>query len=145
MAPLVVRPVNQHDNVLLPESFFGLLEAADLLDIDITGSYLTLDSGFDSEANRVMIQGQGLIPVIKPIRHARQSEERREERREQFEPYRDIYKSRVSIERSFGWEDVYRKLVIRYERLQAIHMGFKYLAYSMINLRWCIGKRQGKL
>ena len=40
-----------------------------------------------------------------------------------------------------GWEDIYRKLVIRYERLQCTHLGFKYLAYSMINLRWLIGKK----
>ena len=42
------------------------MEIADLLELDIEGSYLTLDSGFDSEANRVTIRGQGLIPVIYP-------------------------------------------------------------------------------
>lgn len=140
----MVRPVNQHDTLLFNESFFGLLETADMLEIDLEGSYLTLDSGFDSEANQVTIRGQALIPVIKPIRYARQSEERIEQRREEFEPYRDIYKQRVTIERCFAWEDVYRRLVIRYERLQCTHMGFKYLAYSMINLRWFMGKNHGK-
>jgi hypothetical protein len=140
----VVRPVNQHDTLLFNESFFGLLETADLLEINLDGSYLTLDSGFDSQTNRVMIRGQGLIPVIKPIRYARQPEERIEQRLEEFEPYRDVYRQRITIERCFAWEDAYRRLVIRYERLQCTHQGFKYLAYSMINLRWFMGKNQGK-
>lgn len=137
----MVRPVNHHDNVLFTESFFGLLEVADLLELDLTGSYLTLDSGFDSQANRVTISGQGLIPVIHPNLRSTKDEEKIAQAWEAFEPYRDIYKERYKIERSFAWEDVYRRLVIRYERLQATHMGFKYLAYSMINLRWFIGKK----
>ena len=63
LAPLVVRPINHHDNVLFNESFFGLMEVVDLLELNIDGSYLTLDCGFDSEANQVTIRGQGLIPV----------------------------------------------------------------------------------
>lgn len=117
------------------------MEAADLLELDLAGSYLTLDSGFDSEANRVTIAGQGLIPVIHPNVRGTKDQEKIERAWEVFEPHQDIYKERYKIERSFAWEDVYRRLVIRYERLQATHMGFKYLAYSMINLRWFIGKK----
>ena len=141
IAPLVVRSVNHHDTLLFNESFFGLMETADLMELDMRKSYLTLDAGFDSEANRVTIRGQGLIPVIHPVRRNTYTKERIDWIFEEFEPYREIYRQRVSIERSFAWEDVYRKLVIRYERLQCTHMGFKYLAYSMINLRWFIGKK----
>jgi len=140
VAPLVVHPVNHHDSVLFNESFFELVETADFLELDLTGSHLTLDSGFDSEANRVTIQGQGLIPVIHPNPRGIKDREKIDALWEAFEPYRAIYKERYRIERMFAWEDVYRRLVIRYERLQATHMGFKYLAYSMINLRWYIGK-----
>ena len=136
----MIRPVNHHDSVILNESFFGLMETADLWEIDLTGSYLTLDSGFDSEAHRVTIRGQGLMPVIKPIRRSGKSKDFLGNRCEEFERYQDIYKQRFTIERSFAWEDVYRRLVTRYEKLQCTHMGFKYLAYSMINLRWFIGK-----
>ena len=66
---------------------------------------MTLDSGFDSEANHITMCGQGLIPVIRPIRYAKQSEERIAERREAFELYQGIYKERYRIERSFAWED----------------------------------------
>lgn len=144
VAPLVVRPVNHHDNLLFNESFFGLMDAADLLGINIDGSYLTLDSGFDSDANRITITGQGLVPVIHPNIRNLKDREKIDARWEAFEPYRDIYKERYKIERSFAWEDVYRKLVIRYERLPCIHLGFKYLAFSMVNLRWFVGKKQGK-
>lgn len=145
IAPLVVRPVNQHDSVLFNESFFGLLEVADLLDINLTGSYVTLDAGFDSEANRMTIAGQGLIPVIHPNPRGTKDQEKLEASQEAFEPYRKIYKQRYHVERCFAWEDVYRRLVIRYDRLQAIHRGFKYIAYSMINLRWFVGEKQRKL
>lgn len=140
IAPLVVRPVNHHDSVLFNESFFGLLDVADLMELDLTGSFLTLDSGFDSDANRVTIAAQGLIPVIHPNVRNLKDREKITALWEAFEPYRAIYKERYRIERMFAWEDVYRRLVIRYERLQATHMGFKYLAYSMINLRWYMGK-----
>ena len=140
IAPLVVHPVNHHDTVLFNDSFFGLLEVAHLLELDLIGSFLTLDSGFDSDANRVTISGQGLIPVIHPNQRGIKNTEKINELRDAFEPYRAIYKERYRIERSFAWEDVYRRLVTRYEKLQCTHMGFKYLAYSMINLRWFIGK-----
>ena len=140
IAPLVIHPVNHHDSVLFNESFFGFMETADLLELDLTRTCLTLDSGFDSEANRVTIRGQGLLPVIHPNPRGTKNQEKITQAWEAFEPYRDIYKERYKIERSFAWEDTYRRVVIRYERLQSTHMGFKYLAYSMINLRWCMGK-----
>lgn len=135
-----MHPVNHHDTVLFNESFFGLLEVADLLEIELTGSYLTFDAGFDSDAHKITIAGQGLIPVIHPNPRGIKDQGKIDTMWEAFEPHRDVYKERYKIERSFAWEDVYRRLVIRYERLQVTHMGFKYLAYSMINLRWCIGK-----
>ena len=141
IAPLVVRPVNHHDNLLFTESFFELLDVADLLEFDLKGIPLTLDSAFDSEANRVTIAGQELLPVIYPNPRGMRDRERIEKLFADFEPYRVIYKERYRIERSFAWEDVYRKLVIRYERLHCTHLGFKHLAYSMINLRWFMGKK----
>ena len=116
------------------------MDTADLLELDITDAYLTLDSGFDSEANRVTVRGQGLIPVIHPNLRGTKDQRKIDAAWEAFEPYRGVYKERYKIERLFAWEDVYRRMVIRYERLQATHMGFKYLAYSMINLRWFMGK-----
>lgn len=141
LAPLIVRPVNQHDNLLFNHSFFGLLETADLLGIDLKGSAITFDAGFDTEANRTTIRGQGLIPVIKPNRRGIKNRQKLETLFALDDEQHTVYKERYRIERCFAWEDTYRKLVIRYERLQSTHMGFKELAYSMINLRWFIGKK----
>jgi hypothetical protein len=40
-----------------------------------------------------------------------------------------------TIERVFGWEDKFRRLLLRFERLSHLHYAFKSLAYAMINLR----------
>jgi transposase len=48
---------------------------------------------------------------------------------------RDVYQERYKVERTFGWQDTYRKLVISYDRLEETRKGFRLLAYSMINFR----------
>lgn len=111
------------------------MELADMLFLDIHGSFVTLDSGFDSQTNRDLISSYGLIPVIKPNHRGCRDSEKREERDEAFREVEQIYKERCSVERSYAWEDTYRKLVIRYEKLQCTFMGFRNLAYSMINFR----------
>lgn len=133
IAPLNVKPVNQHDTTLLPQSLDDLADMADLIGLDLVGSYLTLDSGFWSARNRWRIRQMKMTPVIKPNRGRIKNEKKLEQIYADFNE--QIYKTRFPIERSFGWQDTYRKLVIRYEKLECTHNGFKYLAYSMINLR----------
>ena len=112
---------------------------AELLGLDINNSYITLDAGFDSEGNKINIRFNNLIPVIKPNpRGCKQ--EKRYALLDTFKPFEDIYKERYKIERCFAWQDKYRKLVIRYEQLKCIHLGFKYLAYAMINFREIFNK-----
>ncbi len=139
IAPLVVRSVNVNDTGLLPESFEKLMNTADILGFNLAGSYLTLDAGFDSLANKTMIAWNELIPVIKPNVRGTKDETKKELMSADFNE--DIYKERINIERCFAWQDTYRKLVIRYEKLQATHLGFKYLAYSMINSRSIFGRK----
>lgn len=131
----MVRSVNINDTTLFPDSFDRLLETAELCNISIRESHVTLDSGFDSETNRELIRSYGMIPVIKPNHRGTKNMERREEREEEFREVEEIYKERFAIERSFAWQDTYRKLVIRYEKLQCTFLGFRHLAYSMINFR----------
>ena len=52
-----------------------------------------------------------------------------------------IFKERFNtIERVFGWEDKFRRSLLRFERLSQLHYAFKTLAYTMINLRhFCQG------
>lgn len=127
--------MNVHDSKLFYESFLNLLELADSLQMDLKNSYLTLDSGFDNMETRNEILFRELIPVIKPNLRGLKNQEKINKILDDFETVNAIYKERYKIERCFAWEDTYRKLVIRYEKLQSTFMGFRYLAFSMINFR----------
>jgi hypothetical protein len=135
IAPLVVRPVNVHDSKLFYESFCNLLELADDLNLEIRNSYFTLDSGFDNSPTKNEISLRNMIPVIKPNLRRLKDRKKINKILDAFEPLGYIYKERHNIERCFAWEDTYRRLVIRYERLSSVFMGFRYLAFSMINFR----------
>lgn len=126
--------MNQHDNLLFPESFEKLMETADLLNLDIDQAFLTLDSGFDDQKNVTLIEYQSLHPVIKP-NPRNCSREKRYQLLDRFKPLEKIYHQRVNIERCFAWKAKYRKLVTRYEILQCTHQGFRLLAYSLVNFR----------
>lgn len=129
--------MNQHDTVLLPSGLDDLADMADLVGFDVKGSYLTLDSGFWSEYNRTKIRSLNMIPVIKPNRGRIIDEKKLERLYANFNE--SIYKERYKIERVFAWADTYRKLVTRYEKLESTHLGFKYLAYGVMNLRVFFG------
>ena len=126
---------------LFDQAFYRLLEIAELVSLDIKGAKLSLDSGFDSERNHTIIEDAGLVPVIKPNRRGTKDEDKFHAMFEKEEEQREVYKQRHKIERTFAWEDSYRKTTIRYEKRADTHMGFKYLAYSLINLRWFLKRK----
>lgn len=125
--------MNKHDNALFLDSFYTLLETADDLSIPLEGSYITFDPGFDCEANKTTILYHGLVPVIKPNIRGTKDTEKIQQRYDDFNE--KIYKERYKVERCFAWHETYRKLVVRYEKLQCTHLGFRHLAYALINFR----------
>jgi transposase len=46
-----------------------------------------------------------------------------------------LYKLRFTIERTFAWEDKFKRLLLRFETKQIRHLGFKLIAFTLINLR----------
>jgi hypothetical protein len=45
-----------------------------------------------------------------------------------------------TMERVFAWEDKFRHLLLRFDRISQVHYAFKTLVYTMINLRhFCQG------
>src|SRR5206468_12067190 len=93
----------------------------------------TLDAGVDSQDNNDAIKAQKMKPVTyasprntkTPIAIARK-----------FRWFdRALYRLRDKVERTFGWQDIYRKLAVSYDRLPEIRKGGRLLAYSMINFR----------
>lgn len=138
IAPLVVKSVNMHDSVLLPDSIDAFTDFASLISLDLTGSYFTFDSGFDSDYNKWLIRSHGMIPVIKPNRRGTKDERKIAAMLNDFN--QPTYQLRVAVERTFAWQDVYRRVATSYDRLESTRLGFKNLAYSLINLRCFVAK-----
>jgi transposase len=46
-----------------------------------------------------------------------------------------LHALRMRVERTFAWEDKFKRLLLRFERIQHRHYGMKLLGYTMINLR----------
>ncbi len=119
--------------MILPETITNLMEFTERIGLDLKGSALTLDSGFDSKENKTLVKEHGIIPIIYP--NPRNTKEPIAIARKFRWLNREIYRERYKVERTFGWQDTYRKLVISYDRLEETRKGFRLLAYSMINFR----------
>ena len=48
---------------------------------------------------------------------------------------RAIHALRDRVERTFAWEDKFKRLLLRFEYIQQRHYGMKLMAYTLINLR----------
>ena len=127
------QPVNKQDTTILPEAFTGLMAFSHRIGMDLSASALTLDSGFDSKANHQLIKAHGLMPVIYPNRRNTQTPIVIARMFRWFR--KDIYKDRYKVERTFGWQDTYRKIALSYDKLRETRLGFRNLAYAMINFR----------
>jgi hypothetical protein len=126
-----VAPVNETDMVLLPEGLHALKQVAKEVGLDLRGAYLNLDGGFDSAHNRKCMFNAGLIPNIKENPRNRKTVKRG--RKRLFNAA--IHALRLCVERTFAWEDTFKRLLLRFERLQQRYYGMKLTAYTLINLR----------
>ena len=116
LAPLPVAPVNEADMVLLPEGLKALKRVAKLTGLALKGSYLNLDGGFDSKSNRKATK-RGRKRLFNATIHA----------------------LRERVERTFAWEDKFKRVLLRFEYHQRRHYGMKLMAYTLINLRrFCV-------
>jgi transposase len=131
IAPLAAAPVNETDMTMLPSSFKCLSVVVNTIGLILAGAIFNLDSGFDSRKNRRLVQRFAMKPNIKENPRNRQSPKRGKKRFFDSE----IYKQRFQVERTFAWEDKFRRLIIRWERLHQRHMGFHFIAFTLINLR----------
>jgi transposase len=136
LSPLTIAPVNRSDSVLLPDGIKDLKRVAAGADLDLKGTMLNLDAGFDSKANRKCIFNAGMKPNIKENPRNRKTIKRG--RKRFFDGA--LYQMRFTIGHVFAWEDKFKRLVLRYETKQKRHLGFKLIAFSLINLReYCEG------
>jgi Transposase DDE domain len=131
VSPLPVAPVNETDMVLLPDGLNTLKKVANQIGLNLRGAYLNLDGGFDSTRNRKLIFNAGMIPNIKENPRNRKTTKRG--RKRLFNEA--IHALRMRVERTFAWEDKFKRLLLRFERMQQRHYGMKLMAYTLINLR----------
>ena len=131
LAPVPVAPVNETDMVLLPQGLSALKQVAKQVGLDLRGAYLNLDGGFDSAHNRTCIFNAGLIPNIKENPRNRKTPKRGRNRF--FNAA--IHALRMRVERTFAWEDTFKRLLLRFERNQQRRYGMKLMAYTVMNLR----------
>ena len=108
------------------------MRLARFVGLDLQGTIVSLDGVYDCRQNRKAIFNRGMVPNINANPRGRKFV--KHGRKPLFSA--DIFKERfTTIERVFAWEDKFRRLLLRFERLSQLHYAFKTLAYTMINLR----------
>jgi len=137
IAPFVSAPGNRNESPLLREALPLVSRIANAVGLDLQGSIVSLDGVYDCRANRKAVFNRRMVPNINTNPRGRKTTKRG--RKPLFNAA--IFKERFNtIERVFGWEDKFRRLLLRFERLSQLHYAFKTLAYTMINLRhFCQG------
>src|SRR5262249_36969998 len=77
---------------------------------------------------------RGPMELSAPIRYATRNRKRPKRGRKRLFNAA-IHALRMRVERTFAWEDKFKRLLLRFERIQQRHYGMKLLAYTLINLR----------
>ena len=132
IAPFVSAPGNRNESPMLREALPQLTSIARAVGIELKGTIVSLDGVYDCHANRKAIFNRGMVPNINENTRGRKTPKRG--RKRLFDAA--IFKERFrTIERVFAWEDKFRRVLIRFERISAVHYALKTLAYTMINLR----------
>jgi len=131
ISPCPVAPVNETDMILLPEGLKALKRVTKTVGLELGGAYLNLDAGFDSTHNRQCIFNAGMIPNIKE--NPRNRKRMKRGRKRLFNAA--IHALRAQVDRTFAWEDKFKRLLLRFEPIQQRHFGMKLMAYTLINVR----------
>ncbi len=132
IAPFVTAPGNRHESPLLSEALSNVRLIAQTIGLELSDTTISLDSAYDSRENRKAIFNRGMTPNIPENRRGRKTPKRGRKRLFKAAIYRERF---FTIERVFAWEDKFRRLLLRFERISRLHYALKSLAYTMINLR----------
>ena len=117
--------------LLLPDGLKALKRVAKTVGLDLAGAYLNLDAGFDAKRNRKCMFNAGLIPNL--TENSRNRKRTKRGRKRFFNAA--IHALRARVDRTFAWEDKFKRLLLRFEHIQQRHFGMKLLAYTLINVR----------
>ena len=132
IAPFVTAPGNRHESPLLSEALSNVTRIAQMVGLELSDTTISLDSAYDSRRNRKAIFNRGMTPNIPENRRSRKTPKRGRKRLFNAAIYQERF---FTIERVFAWEDKFKRLLLRFERISRLHYALKSLAYTMINLR----------
>lgn len=128
----MAAPGNRNESPLLHNALSQVTRIARKIGLGLSDTIVCLDGIYDSRANRKAIFNRGMVPNIPANPRGRKTPKRG--RQPIFAPA--IFQERFhTIERVFAWEDKFRRLLLRFERISELHYALKSLAYTMINLR----------
>jgi hypothetical protein len=132
IAPFISAPGNRNESPLLKAALPQVTRIAQQVGLDLNQTIVSLDGVYDSRANRKATFNRGMIPNMPKNPRGRKTPKRG--RKPMFDPA--ILQERFrTIERVFAWEDKFKRLLLRFERISKLHDALKTLAYTMINLR----------
>ena len=136
LSPMTIAPGNRHEGHLFGKAFAFLKDICNRIGKTLKGGVVSLDSAYDSGKNRKKIFSAGMIPNIKENRRNRKRIKRGRKRFYDEEIFEERFRT---VERVFAWEDKFKRLLLRFERISFHYFGLKLLAYTMINLRHFCG------
>ena len=132
IAPFVTATGNRNESPLLRKALPQVTKIASLVGLNLKKTIVSLDGVYDCRANRKAIFNRGMVPNIKE--NPRRGIIPKPGRKRFF--VTAIFQERFrTIERVFAWEDKFKRLLLRFERISQLHYALKSLAYTMINLR----------
>jgi transposase len=127
---------NHNDSYELEQKLKHIFSDMKRCGLDYKGAFFNADSSFDTRAARKLLWNHGVKPNIPETKRNRKTVKRG--RRRHYNP--DIYKKRFVRERSFAWIDVFKTLLVRFERKATYCLGFHHLGFALINLRNLLAK-----
>jgi transposase len=136
LSPMTVAPGNRHESPLFEKAFGFLKDILKRMGQSFLDTVVSLDSAYDSKPNRKAIFNAGMIPNIKENKRNRKKLKRGRKRIYDEAIFEERFNT---VERVFAWEDKFKRLLLRFERISLHHFGLKLLAYTMINLRHFCG------
>ncbi|MDP4724855.1 MAG: transposase [Alphaproteobacteria bacterium] len=136
LSPMIIAPGNRHEGPLFEKAFESLKDLAKRIGRSLKNTVVSLDSAYDSFKNRKQIFNAGMTPNIKENPRNRKHNKRGRKRLFSEQIYDERFQT---VERVFAWEDKFKRLLLRFERISFHHFGLKLLAYTMINLRHFCG------
>ena len=118
IAPFIAAPGNRNESPLLQKALPQVTRIAKQVGLELKHTIFSLDGVYDSRANRKAIFNRGMVPNIPENPRGRKIPKRG--RKPIFDPA--IFQERFqTIERVFAWEDKFRRLLLRFERISELH------------------------